>query len=68
MRTFIRIFAEEMIDYKLEIMDRNSAGDTLRCPHCGQVLAVMNSVDGFMTVTIQCRRCHSFVGVDAYCK
>lgn len=54
-----------MTDYVLEILDRNHAGDTLRCPHCGQVLAVMNSINGNMTTTIQCRRCHSFVGITA---
>lgn len=53
-----------MNKYKISIVDRNSYGDVVRCPNCGQVLFILNALDGEMKVTAQCRRCHSFTEVE----
>ena len=53
----------EMNKYKIHVVEGNSYGDVIRCPECGQVLYVMNDLEGQMKITVQCRRCHSYVEV-----
>lgn len=52
-----------MIAYKIEVVDKNSEGDVIRCPKCGQVLMILNDLGSTMRTTVQCRRCHSLTEV-----
>lgn len=54
-----------MTNYNIELVDRNSMGDVIRCPQCGQVLFILSEIDGKMHQTVQCRRCHTFVSIKA---
>lgn len=52
-----------MTKFEIHVVGGNAEGQVVRCPECGQVLYILNGLEGKMKTTAQCRRCHAFVSI-----